>query len=54
MDADDESDLPYFSVQAKKSQEQSAMFEASAPLNNDDDIHVEDWEDTSKSLLMIT
>ena len=34
-DADDENgelNLPYFSVHAKKSQEQSAMFEASAPL----------------------
>ena len=31
-DENGESDLPYFSVQAKKSQEQSAMFEASAPL----------------------
>ena len=29
-------DLPYFSVQAKKSHEQSAMFEASTPLDNDD------------------
>ena len=27
-----ELNLPYFSVHAKKSQEQSAMFEASAPL----------------------
>ena len=35
IDADDgngELNLPYFSVHAKKSQEQSAMFEASAPL----------------------
>ena len=35
MDADDKKDLPYFSVQAKKSQEQSAMLEASAPLDDD-------------------
>ena len=35
MDADDKKDLPYFSVQAKKSQEQSAMLEASAPLDGD-------------------
>ena len=46
MDADDKKDLPYFSVQAKKSQEQSAMLEASAPLDAhdyfgaDDGVHI--------------